>query len=86
MKPNNDDFDDRPSVVPLGAAYVTSIQAYGVWIMVDADTRMKCAEFARYPALRRAPVQHVFNVDLVDGSFVWPDLGLEIPFEEIEYP
>ena len=68
------------------AAYVTSICGYGVWIMVNADVRMKCVEFSRYPGLLCAPVQAVFHCDLVDGAFVWPDLGIAIPFEEIEYP
>lgn len=81
------DFDENhPPQGPLSAASVTAIYRYGVWILVEADLRMKCASFSRYPELQNAPAASLFNCNLVDGKFVWPDLAIEIPFEEIEYP
>ena len=67
----------RPEVVQLTPA--------GLWL-AWCDTELYL-DHDRFPWLRRASVDQVFNViEERDGHFHWPDLDVDLDVDRIQHP
>jgi len=63
------------------AAEVLGISSNGVWLLVDEKENV--LGFADFPWFKRAPVDHVLNVERPNaGHLYWPDLDVE----SLEHP
>ena len=67
------------------AAEVLGISSNGVWLLVDEKEYF--LGFADFPWFKRAPVDHVLNVERpTAGHLYWPDLDVDLAVESLEHP
>lgn len=66
------------------ASQITNIEHDGFWLLVNNEELF--VPFDRYPAFKQAMIEQIFNFEVDEEQYHWPQLDIDIELDALRHP